>query len=182
MKNKTNLTYSPDYKHWLSELKAKVRRSQLKAAVAVNQELLKFYWNLGSDIVEKKKNTTWGADFLKQLSQDLIMEFPDMKGFSHSNIKYIRQWFLFYSGSTSIGQQPVGQLKQQIVTQITRIPWGHNLAIIAKCKDLNEALYYVQNTVTHGWSRSVLTHQIESGLWKREGRVLSNFSAALPSP
>ena len=87
-----------------------------------------------------------------------------------------------YSARASIGQQAVGQLKQQIVTQVTQVPWGHNLAIIAKCKDLNEALYYVQNTVNHGWSRSVLTHQIESGLCKREGSALSNFSAALPSP
>jgi len=93
--NKTNLTCSPNYKHWLAELKTKVRRSQLKAAVAVNQALLEFYWDLGSDIVEKQKNTTWGTGFLKQLSQDLITKFPDMKGFSLSNIKYIRQWFLF---------------------------------------------------------------------------------------
>jgi len=182
MKKKSNLDLSTDYTNWLAELKTRVRQSQLKAAVSVNQELLKFYWKLGSDIVEKQKNSAWGAGFLKQLSRDLITEFPDMKGFSLSNIKYIRQWFLFYSDSISIGQQAVGQLKQQIVTQITQIPWGHNLAIIAKCKELNEALYYVQNTATHSWSRSVLTHQIESGLWKREGRALSNFSAALPSP
>ncbi len=182
MKKKSNLDRSTDYTNWLAELKTRVRRSQLKAAVAVNQELLKFYWDLGSDIVEKQKNTPWGAGFLKQLSQDLITEFPGMKGFSLSNIKHIRQWFLFYSDSDSIGQQAVGQLNRQIVSQITRIPWGHNLVIIAKCKDPNAAYYYVQSTITHNWSRSVLTHQIESGLWEREGKALSNFSVALPSP
>ncbi len=174
MKKKSNLDLSTDYTNWLAELKSKLRQSQLKAAVSVNQELLKFYWELGSDIVEKQKNSAWGAGFLKQLSRDLISEFPDMRGFSERNLKYVRQWFLFYSESAAIGQQTVAQ--------ITQIPWGHNLAIIAKCKALNEALYYVQNTLTHSWSRSVLTHQIESGLWKREGRALSNFSAALPSP
>ncbi|MCF6219222.1 MAG: DUF1016 N-terminal domain-containing protein [Gammaproteobacteria bacterium] len=92
MKKKSNLNRSTDYTNWLAELKTRVRRSQLKAAVAVNQELLKFYWDLGSDIVEKQKNTSWGAGFLKQLSQDLITEFPGIKGFSLSNIKHIRQW------------------------------------------------------------------------------------------
>jgi len=179
--NNKNLDLSADYIQWLAELKSKVYQSQLKAVIAINQELLSFYWDLGFDIVEKQKNTSWGSGFLKKLSHDLITEFPDMKGFSLSNIKYIRQWFLFYSDSTSIGQQPVGQLKQQIVTQVTQIPWGHNIAIITKCKDPNEALYYVQSTIAHSWSRSVLTHQIESGLWKREGRAISNFSVSLPA-
>ena len=101
-----------------------------------------------------------------------------MKGFSVSNLKYMRQWFLFYTGGSSIGQQPVGQITQPPVAHITQIPWGHNLAIIAKCKVLDEALYYVQNTINHGWSRSVLIHQIESGLWQRDGKAISNFNVA----
>lgn len=173
---------SQEYKDWLRALKARVRQVQLKAAVAVNQELLKFYWELGADIVERQENAAWGDGFLKQLSKDLRVEFPQIKGFSLSNIKYIRQWYLFYSDVGSIGQQAVGQLTKQPVSQITQIPWGHNLAIIAKCKNLDEAIYYVQNTVIHGWSRSVLTHQIESGLWQREGKAISNFSQALPAP
>ena len=168
----SSLIQSTDYKHWLGELKAKVRQSQLKAAVAVNQELLKFYWELGADIVEKQKTATWGAGFLKQLSQDLMAEFPDMKGFSERNLKYIRQWFMFWTDDMSIGQQPVAQL--------TKIPWGHNLAIITKCTTLSEALYYVQNTITHGWSRSVLTHQIGSDLWQRDGKAITNFQTSLP--
>jgi len=181
---------SQEYKYWLTALKARVRQVQLKAAVTVNQELLEFYWELGADIVERQKSAAWGSGFLKQLSTDLMTEFPEMKGFSLSNIKYIRQWFLFWFDAVSIGQQPIGQIGQQPIAQLTKqpvsqiaqIPWGHNLTIIAKCKSHAEARYYVQNTLAHGWSRSILTHQIESGLWLREGKAISNFSTALPAP
>ncbi len=160
---------SNEYIHWLKELKNRVRVSQLKASISVNTTLLMFYWELGSEIVEKQKSTTWGKGFIKQLSLDLLKSFPSMKGFSVSNIKYIRQWYLFYN---SIGQQAVGQL--------VKIPWGHNIAIISKCKHYEEALFYVKNTISNSWSRSVLIHQIESDLWCREGRVISNFDEALP--
>mgnify|MGYP005847406119 FL=1 len=169
------------YKDWLSQIKNKLRNVQMSAAVAVNREMLRFYWELGSEIVEKQKSSSWGARLLPQLSRDLSAEFPETKGFSVSNLKYMRQWFLFYAGGSSIGQQAVGQIVQLPVSQITRIPWGHNLAIIAKCKNLDEALYYVQNTIAYGWSRSVLTHQIESGLWQREGKAITNFSQTLPA-
>lgn len=100
-----------------------------------------------------------------------MSEFPDIKGFSERNLKYIRQWFLFYTGEQVIGQQPVAQLVQ--------VPWGHNLQIISKCRSVSEALYYVRNTIEHVWSRSVLIHQIESGLWHREGNAVSNFNTTL---
>ena len=148
---------------------------QLKAAVAVNTALLQFYWELGADIVARQAQADWGSGFLNQLSTDLMLEFPEMKGFSASNLKYIRQWYAFYAASPVIGQQAVGQIGQQPVSQILTIPWGHNLAIIAKCKQHDEALYYAQATQTYGWSRSVLVHQIESGLWQREGKAVTNF-------
>ena len=170
-----NIEADSGYRDWLAHLKDKFRSVQIKAAVAVNREMLLFYWDLGADIVEKQKSTSWGERFLPQLSRDLSAEFPEMKGFSVSNLKYMRQWFLFYAGNSSIGQQPVGQIAQPPVSQITRIPWGHNLTIIAKCKNFDEALCYVQNTIAYGWSRSVLTHQIESGLWQREGKAIAYF-------
>jgi len=127
------------YKNWLADLKSKVRSIQIKAALAVNKELLTFYWELGADIVQKQSTTNWGDGFLSQLSADLIAEFPDMKGFSVRNLKYVRQWYLFYSQTGVLSQQAVGQIGQQAVAQITQIPWGHNIAIIAKCKNLEEA-------------------------------------------
>lgn len=135
------------YRDWLAQLKDKFRNVQMNAAIAVNSEMLQFYWELGAEIVEKQKTSSWGDRLLPHLSRDLSAEFPEMKGFSVSNLKYMRQWFLFYTVGTSIGQQAVGQIAQPSVSQITRIPWGHNLAIIAKCKNLDEALYYVQNTI-----------------------------------
>ncbi|OGV39091.1 MAG: hypothetical protein A2020_13420 [Lentisphaerae bacterium GWF2_45_14] len=163
-----------DYSAWLKELKDKIRSVQLKAAVAVNSELLYFYWELGADIVEKQASAKWGDGFLNKLSHDLMDEFPDMKGFSKRNLELIRQWYLFYTKASSIAKQPVAQLAQ--------IPWGHNIAIISKSRNIEEALYYVRNTIAHGWSRSVLVHQIESGLYAREGKAINNFSATLPEP
>lgn len=169
----SNLSGSPDYGQWLGDLKARFRHVQLKAAVAVNTELLRFYWELGADIVIKQKTQAWGSGFLEKLSRDLMREFPEMKGFSLRNLKYVRQWHAFWMDA-AVGQQAVAQL--------TAIPWGHNLAIISKCKHHTEALYYVQQTQAHGWSRAVLTHQIESGLWQRDGKALSNFAQTLPPP
>ncbi len=106
------LHHDPSYQGWLVELKAKVRSTQLKAAIAVNRELLNFYWELGAEIVAKQANSQWGDRFLQQLSHDLMAEFPDIKGFSYSNIKYVRQWYLFYSQGIEISQQAVGQITQ----------------------------------------------------------------------
>lgn len=158
------------YKAWLQSLKEQFLQSQLKAVVKVNQELLQFYWHLGGEILEKQQNTKWGSGFLNQLSKDLMVEFPDVKGFSVRNLKYIRQWRGFYA---EIGQQAVAQLCQ--------LPWGHNLAIVSKAKSHDEALFYLQNSLEHGWSRAVLVHQIESGLWQRDGKALSNFQQTLPA-
>ncbi len=169
------------YRQWLGELKARFQQLQLKAAVTVNTTLLQFYWELGADIMVRQASSQWGDGFLKQLSADLMQAFPEVKGFSLRNLKYIRQWYRFYAGSQPIGQQPAAQLPQPAVSPLFSIPWGHHLAIIAKCKQLGEALYYVQATRTHGWSRSVLVHQIESGLWQREGRAVTNFVDTLPA-
>lgn len=171
----------PEYRAWLGQLKTRFRQVQLKAAVAVNTALLQFYWELGADIVARQKDHAWGQSFLAQLSADLMREFPEVAGFSVRNLKYIRQWHLFWE-APAIGQQAVAQMGPQPATpHILTIPWGHNLAIITKCKQRDEALYYVQNTTTYGWSRSVLVHQIESGLWQREGRAVTNFAQTLPS-
>ena len=158
-----------NYLNWLGVLKQQFRQAQLKAVVKVNQELLQFYWHLGNEILINQQQAQWGEGFLTQLSQDLMAEFPEVKGFSVRNLKYIRQWRSFYA---AIGQQAVAQLCQ--------LPWGHNIAIISKSQSTKEALYYAQNALTYGWSRAVLIHQIESGLWQREGKALSNFAKTLP--
>jgi predicted nuclease of restriction endonuclease-like (RecB) superfamily len=164
---------SPEYRQWLGALKGRFRQVQLKAAVAVNTELLGFYWQLGADIVARQAEYAWGSSFLVQLSRDLTAEFPEVKGFSRRNLELIRQWYRHWNSDPAIAQQ--------LVSQLLTIPWGHNLAIVAKCKQRDEAQYYVHNTLAYGWSRSVLVHQIESGLWKREGRAVTNFAQTLPA-
>ena len=203
----SNVIVNTQYREWLKELKQRVRKAQLKAAVSVNTALLMFYWEFGADIVEKQKNAKWGSGFLKRLSTDLMAEFPDMKGFSHNNLQYIKRWYLFYSkditncgtGCSTIAQQPVAQLSEpdalqkverlvphsnwpQAVDKLVQIPWGHNLVIISKCEDVAEALFYVRQTIENNWSRSVLTHQIESGLYERQGKAITNFDKTLPAP
>ena len=134
-------THTTEYRQWLGELKTRYRQVQLKAAVTVNTAMLQFYWELGADMVEKQKTYTWGQGFVDQLSADLMREFPDVKGFSVRNLKNVRQWYKFWLPI------PIGQ---QAVAQFLSIPWGHNLAIMAKCKQHDEALYYVQATMARG--------------------------------
>ena len=182
-----SLTKDKDYSAWLKELKNKVRLVQIKAAVKVNSELLQFYWEMGQDIVDKQKKTKWGDGFLKQLSIDLLSEFPDMKGFSKRNLEHIRKWYRFWSKNTSIAKQLATQIDSSYPPQnndipIFQIPWWHNVVIITKTKNSDEALFYVQKTIQNNWSRSVLTHHIESNLFKREGKAITNFKETLPEP
>ena len=171
-----------DYQQWLTSLKQNFQSAQIKASVQVNSTLLEFYWQLGGEILEKQKNSSWGQGFLKQLSQDLIAEFPAVKGFSKRNLELIRQWRSFW-----IEPSPIAK---QLVSQLTQIPWGHNVVIARQSQTQAEALYYINNTLQYGWSRSVLVHQIESGLWQRDGKgegkgtgkIISNFEHTLPAP
>jgi len=159
------------YQAWLKRLKTQFQQTQYRAVSQLNHTLLGFYWHLGEEIVKKQKSSQWGDGFLKQLSLDLVSEFPDMKGFSKRNLELIRQWYLFWKQDD--------QITKQLVSQIQNIPWGHNLKIISKCKSIAEASYYVENTIKHGWSRNVLVHQIESNLYHREGQAITNFEQAL---
>ena len=114
------------YTQWLLPLKQQFRQAQIKATVRVNQELLQFYWQLGEQIVERQQQSQWGSGFLRELSHDLKIEFPEVKGFSQRNLELIRQWYLFWSEEPAIAQQ--------LVAQLTSIPWGHNAQIMNKCQ------------------------------------------------
>jgi len=163
-----------EYKEFIKRIKIKAQYAQIKASVRVNSTLLEFYWELGNEIVEKQKSANWGSAFLKNMSQDLMCEFPNMKGFSKRNLELIRKWYLYYSEKNEITKQAVSQL--------LLIPWGHNIVIVQKSKNIEEALFYVQKTIENSWSRSVLVHQVESLLYERQGKALSNFSNTLPKP
>jgi predicted nuclease of restriction endonuclease-like (RecB) superfamily len=179
------------YKTWLEALKKRIQTSQIKAAIRVNSELLELYWQLGEEIISKQKESTWGDAIIEQLSIDLTAAFPGMKGFSKRNLFYIRQWYLFYSEGFRKVPQPVAQLqprsdipsKSEFVPQlVAQIPWGHNREIISKCTTVEEAVYYVQQTIKNNWSRAVLVAQIESKLYQRQGKAIHNFKATLRQP
>ena len=144
-----------EYKQWLTDLKFRIRNSQIKAALKVNAELINLYWELGKEIVSKQEQSQWGDGLIKQLSTDLQQEFPEMKGFSTTNIKYIKRWYSFYNQDITIGQQVVDQLREAV----SQIPWGHNLRIIIQCKSIEEAFFYIHKTIENGWSRILPTVQ-----------------------
>ncbi len=159
-----------EYKNILEDLKLKFKTSQIKAYIKVNSELLKFYWYLGKKIIEVQNNYKWGSKFLENLSKDLSKAFPNVKGFSKRNLELIRKWVGFWDN----------EIAKQAVSQIFQIPWGHNIVIIQKCKDIDEAIFYVENTLKNGISRNVLVHQIESGLFYRKNKAINNFEKTLP--
>ncbi len=168
----------PDFKNWISALKSDIRRAQIKAAVKVNAELLHLYWHIGAEIIEKQKEATWGDGWLKVLSRELLAEFPDMKGFSHRNLQSVKKWYLFYNQDEEIAKQVVSQMKDIFFS----VPWGHHLYILAHCGNWQQAIFYMQKTVENGWSRSMLLNFLDSGLYERQGCVVSNFDRLLPQP
>lgn len=141
------------YKSWISELKTRYQSSQIKAAVKVNSELLKFYWSLGKDIVSRKIENEWGSGFYKKLSFDLSKSIPNVKGFSVTNLQYMKQMYeLFSNCATTCGVN-----EDKIISEISLIPWGHIRYIIDNCKtDSKKALFFVQKTIENNWSRAVL--------------------------
>lgn len=179
MANHITLTSNDTFKEWVSQLKNEIRSAQIKAAVKVNTELLRLYWRMGADICEKQKSASWGDSWLKELSNELTSEFPEMKGFSHRNLQYIRQWYSFYNEADTFAQQLVAQFDEAIFFSV---PWGHHLYIISQCKDVNKALFYLHQTVEHGWSRAMLLNFLDSNLYERQGKAVSNFRRLLPDP
>ena len=203
MAGNMTLATNRDFKSWVSQLKQDIRSAQIKAAIKVNTELLRLYWRMGADICEKQKSASWGDGWLKELSRELMTEFPDMKGFSHRNLQYIRQWYLFYNQEHTIVQQVVAQLedvnvqqhvaklgddmRQQHVAQISEdvffsVPWGHHLYIISQCKDVSRAVFYLKKTVENGWSRAVLLNYLDTNLYERQGKAVNNFNRLLANP
>lgn len=159
-----------EYEAFLAVLKQRIRAAQVKAALAVNRELILLYWRMGQDILERQRAQGWGAKVINKLAKDLRLEFPEIKGFSPRNLKYMRTFAETY---------PDERIVQQLVAQI---PWGHNIKLMELLQVQEERLWYAQQTIENGWSRAVLVHQIESGLYLRQGGATTNFEQVLPQP
>jgi predicted nuclease of restriction endonuclease-like (RecB) superfamily len=158
------------YAEWLADVKARVHAAQQRAALAVNKELLLLYWGIGRDILERQSSGAWGDGILDQVSADLRAAFPSMKGFSRSNLKYMRAFAQAWP-DPEFGQQPVGQ-----------IPWGHNVMLLTKLKDPSARIAHAAAILEYGWSRAVLEHHIELRTVERQGKAITNFAERLPKP
>ena len=168
------------YASWIEELSQRYRKSQIKAATHVNSEMLRFYWSLGKDIVTLHAESRWGDKFIASLSADLRLKLSGVKGLSETSIEYAKRFYLLYNKYLTIHPQLVGELQNNA---IWRIPWGHHRYIIDKFfNEPEKAMFYVQKTLENGWSRNVLLNFMDTNLYERQGKAVSNFKAALPAP
>ena len=181
-KKSQNLSVPADYGDLLESLKQRIRQSQVKAALSVNRELIQLYWEIGREIVLRQQQDGWGKSTVDRLASDLQAEFPGIKGFSSRNIWRMRAFFLAYTPVENL-PQPVTELTEQILPQpVAEIPWSHNILLIEKVKDREKREWYANQTIENGWSRAVLTVQIESDLYSRQGSAVTNFEVSLPAP
>ncbi|MEM7772119.1 MAG: PDDEXK nuclease domain-containing protein [Cyanobacteria bacterium P01_A01_bin.37] len=168
MSSQRSVVLPDDYDLFLSSLKTRIRTAQVKAALAVNRELILMYWHIGQDILQRQQNEGWGSKVITRLAKDLKQEFPDITGFSRTNLMYMRAFAEAYPDEVVV-QQVVGQL-----------PWGHNIALLEKLKEYDQRLWYAGKATENGWSRNVLILQIQSGLHQRTGEAITNFERTLP--
>ncbi|MCR5627175.1 MAG: PDDEXK nuclease domain-containing protein [Lachnospiraceae bacterium] len=189
-----------DYKKWVNEIKKRYAKSQIKASVAVNKNVLAFYWSLGQDISERSFENIYGSGFYNTLSKDLKAAIPNVEGFSVTNIKYMRRFYDLYhrnhpqvvddftiDQTESNHPQAVDDLSDHASTDLSleelfSIPWGHHRYIIDKCKgDAEKAVFYVKKTIQNNWSRAVLLNFLDTDLYERQGKAISNFLYSLPA-
>ena len=182
-----------DYKPFLESLKDRVREAQMAAMLSVNRELIRLYWDIGRLIVERQEQAGWGQRVLERLADDLQKSLPGISGFSRSNVFRMRAFYLAYrtgkvarpvrqSKRTKKVAQAVRQLGEGPPEPVGHIPWGHNVVLLQKVKDPAQRLWYAAKVLEHGWSRAVLTAQIESDLFGRQGKAVTNFAHRLPAP
>ena len=174
-----------DYIQWIKELSSRYRRSQIKAAVKVNQEMLQFYWELGRDIVERDAENHYGSKFYTSLSRDLRAEIQNASGLSERNLRYTKKFYLFYENIMETLQQVVADSKENILQQVAAklfsLPWGHHLLLMDKFANQPEkAWFYICQSVNEGWSRNILLNYLDTDLYERQGKALTNFGQILP--
>ena len=184
-----------EYKEWIHSVSQRFKRSQIKAAIKVNDEMLRFYWSLGRDIHTMGLESKYGSGFYKTVSEDLKHIFPETHSFSQTNIRYMCRFYELYPNASLINEQIVPQVgaktndpdaenRPQVGDDseiVFCIPWGHNKVIIDKCRgNRDKALFYVHKTLENGWSRAMLLNFLDTGLYERQGKATTNFVLTLP--
>ena len=158
------------YSALLASIKDRIQAAQVRAAVAVNQELVVLYWGIGKEILARQQEEGWGKNIIPKLAKDLSSQFPEMKGLSPRNLGYMKSFAEAW---------PEDSILQQAAA---KLPWFHNCIILDKIKAPEERLWYVQAAIEYGWSRNILVMQIESSLYRRQGKATTNFQTTLPQP
>lgn len=184
-----------DYNALLVDIKNRIRTAQIRASLSVNRELIQLYWDIGHLIVERQRAQGWGKSVVERLAADIQKGFPGMKGFSPQNIWYMRSFYLAWTDDVESHQRLVGESGRVVLQRAVgesrgtsppgaaaQIPWGQNIELITKLKNPLQRLWYAEQTTANGWSRPVLVHWIESDLYSRQGKAVTNFSNALPPP
>ncbi len=198
-----------NYASWIAQISHRYRMAQVKATIRVNAEKLLFNWQLGRDLVVKKAEERWGTGVVEQLSLDLQREFPGEKGFSTSNLWYMKKWYLFYASLLTDKklQQLVGELQEsvnkasiklqrhigeldsdgkrytnevQFPLPFALVPWGQHIEIITRCSSVEEAIFYIHQVFENGLSRNALINSIKANLYAHKGKLVNNFSEQLP--
>jgi len=199
-----SLFSNKEYQAWVRELKARIRQSQIKASVRINSSMLELYWSIGADIVNKQAESKWGHGVIHVLSSELRSEFPDARGFSETNLKYMKRFYLAYNNldtnttaklpSASIGHQVGDRFEGTDIVAISNpdrselpavmasVPWRHHIEIFTHANSIDEELFYIAKTIENGWSRSTLKDKIKSDLFSRQGQAPNNFLHFLPVP
>ena len=186
-----------DYTRWVKDLSSRYRKSQIKAAVRVNSEMLRYYWELGRDIMERDAENKYGSNFYGMLSADLKKSIPNSEGLSPSNIRYSKRFFQLYSPIIENLQQVAEKLEHRNFQQVAEksltplewlestlfaVPWGHHMLLVDKCSENpQKALFFARQTVENGWSRASLLNALSSDLYERQGKALTNFERTLPA-
>ena len=170
----TALAHHTDYRQGLEDIKRRIQSAQVRAVLAANTELLQLYWDIGRQLAQWQKERDWGTAVVEQMATDLQSAYPGIKGFSRPSLFAMRQFYAFFS--------PRFEQFEFVSQPVRQIPWGHIRTLLVKVKDVDEALLYAQACVDNGWSRSVLTLQVEQRYHERIGQAASNFAKALPAP
>jgi len=157
-----------NYAATLKALKSRIRTERLHVVMAANAAMVLLYWDIGRAILERQKNEGWGAKVIDRLSADLREAFPDMKGLSPRNLKYMRAFAAAWPD------------KKLVQAPLAQIPWYHHIALLEKCRSSEERLWYADQSAMHGWSHNILSIQIETQTYKRQGKLVNNFSRTLP--
>lgn len=169
------------YREWISEVSKRFHQSQIKAAVKVNDEMLRFYWQLGKELHDRKDKFSYGQSFYKTISRDLRRELPDVKSFSETNLRYMQKFAELYSEISNLPQ--VGEdFRSEEIEPLFAIPWGHHKIIIDKCNgNPKKALFFVNQVIQNNWSRAVLLNFLDTDLYERQGKAITNFNLTLPA-